>query len=88
MAEWKPQLKPYLKNDQLFVCPSHEGSIESYEVNPKLSGVNFATIDYISETPMIYESKSGLHLDGSSILFSDGHVKWFREKQAEALAPR
>ena len=40
MAQWKPQLTPYLKSDTLFVCPSHDGAGESYAVNPKLSGVN------------------------------------------------
>lgn len=91
MAQWKPQLTPYLGGaggDKLFVCPSHTGAGESYEVNPALSGVNEATIDDISGTPMFYEPQSGLHLDGSSMAFADGHVKWFRESQAQALAPK
>ncbi len=86
MAQWKPQLQPYLggkSSDQLFICPSHQGAGESYEVNPALSGVALATIDSPWETPMFYEPKSDLHLDGSNIAFADGHIKWFREERVQ-----
>ena len=90
MAQWKPQLQPYLGNtsDKLFVCPSHQGAGESYEVNPNLSGVALDKIASPWETPMFYEPESALHLDGSSVAFADGHVKWYREDKAKALAPK
>lgn len=79
MAQWKPQLKPYLKSEALFLCPSHNGAGESYKVNPALSGLGMATIDNISGTPMITESEPELHLEGSNVAFTDGHIKWFRD---------
>ena len=79
MAEWKPQLMPYLKSEALFVCPSHTGAGESYKVNPALSGLSMAAIENISGTPMISESEPELHLEGSNVAFTDGHVKWFRD---------
>ena len=90
MAQWKPQLQPYLgkAGDKLFLCPNHKGASESYEVNPNLSGVDLYQLNNAAQEPMIYEPESGLHLDGSNILFADGHVKWYRENQAKALAPK
>ena len=88
MAEWKPKLMPYLKSEQIFICPSHTGASESYEINPALSGLDMNKINSPSQMPMIYEPQSDLHLDGSSMAFADGHVKWFREQQARALAPK
>ncbi len=87
MAEWKPQLTPYLGtgSEPLFVCPSHEGARESYVVNPALSGVNEASIQSVAETPLFTESDAGLHLEGSSAAFADGHVKWFRAERAREL---
>lgn len=88
MAEWKPQLQPYLNEaggDPIFVCPSHQGTGESYQINPKMSGLNLYKINDAAQTPMIYETKSDLHLEGSSILFADGHVKFFREEKMREL---
>ena len=85
MAQWKPQLMPYLNganSDKIFVCPSHKSGGESYEVNPNLSGISLDKIDYPSQTPMFYEPQSDLHLDGSNIAFTDGHIKWFRTDRA------
>ena len=91
MAQWKPQLQPYLGkagSEPLFLCPSHKGAGESYEVNPKLSGATLDKINNPSQTPMFYETTPDLHLDGSSMAFADGHVKWFRDQQARELAPK
>ncbi len=89
MAEWKPKLMPYLNgNEQIFVCPTHTGANESYEINPALSGLELGKINSPSQTPMIYEPDSALHLDGSNMAFADGHVKWFREQTAPKLTPK
>ena len=86
MAQWKPQLVPeYLgkDGDKLFVCPSHGGAGESYAVNPALSGAKLENIKSPWQTPMFYETKPDLHLDGSNIAFADGHIKAFRADKAQ-----
>ena len=88
MAQWKPQLQPYLggaSSDQLFVCPSHGGAGESYAVNPALSGAKLENINSPWETPMFYETKPDLHLEGSNIAFADGHIKAFRADKAREV---
>ena len=86
MAQWKPQLQPYLGNTpQLFVCPSHAGAGESYVVNPALSGVDIYKINNAAQTPMIYEATPDLHLEGSNIAFADGHIKAYRADRARDI---
>ena len=83
MAQWQPQLSPYLKNPQLFVCPSHDTGGDSYQVNPALSGADLDAISNPANTPMFVETTPDLHLGGSNIAFADGHIKWYRGEVAE-----
>ena len=87
MAQWKTQLTPYMGqgSGELFVCPSHQGAGESYEVNPALSNKSLDSINNMAATWMFAEPQSGLHLDGSNIGFADGHIKWFKSDRAQEI---
>ncbi len=79
MMSWKASLKPYLKSEEIYYCPSVTRGEESYLVNRKIAGVNVNTIPNPSQTPLFYEAEVG-HLGGINVAFVDGHIKWFRNE--------
>ena len=70
MAQRKPQLTPeYIGSDgaKVFVCPSHTGAGESYEVNPTLSNKSLDSIKDPAATWMFAEPKSDLAFRGQQL---------------------
>jgi prepilin-type processing-associated H-X9-DG protein len=78
MAAWKTALMPYARDEKLFLCPSTQAGEESYTLNPLMSGVNPETLNDPAGTPVFFDSDTR-HLEGASVAFADGHIKFFRQ---------
>ena len=66
-------LGPYVKNPEIYKCPS--GGV--YAGNPQVNRMAIEEVPAPAQVPMIVETE-GVHLDGHNIAFVDGHVKWFK----------
>jgi prepilin-type processing-associated H-X9-DG protein len=97
-SQWTDKVKPYLRNDYLFVCPSAKQLKCGYAFYRPLSGRKVATIAKPETVPMLFDSSKGQfnyadegqsldlrHLNGAVISFVDGHLKWFKESDAKAF---
>jgi prepilin-type processing-associated H-X9-DG protein len=84
--EFKQDLQPYLQNTEIFVCPSDTtGSTNSYVYNKELIGVSVEDLLDPASTPMAWDKDSTQHLQGRNVAFADGHIKWYREEEAQDL---
>ncbi len=83
----RDSVMPYINNQQVFVCPSDtvEDGTSDYQYNSQLSGANMDDVSDPAQTPMVWDKPSIEHLDGGNIAFADGHVKWFRKNEFDAL---
>jgi prepilin-type processing-associated H-X9-DG protein len=100
--DWVEEVYPYLKNRQVFICPSREAILVGYAFNEALVGVNLADIEAPAETVLAFESNiggdapvggaddvppNGVHEGGVNVVFADAHVKWMPAEAAmDALA--
>jgi len=116
---WADAVRPYLKDAQLFQCPTDNTwpaasdgpksrNYTDYFYNARLNGQNESRLQYIASTIMLGESIPGdarqassgplnsagfhqfrdptgapigaatRHLDGSNVVFADGHGKWIK----------
>jgi len=88
---WSDALDPYLKNRQLFLCPSaNDLTQRSYAYNQALEQEKMGAIPRPAETIMAFDSQPGAnpvggqelivwrHNNGANFAFDDGHVKWIR----------
>lgn len=93
-ATWMDELMPYLKNDQLFYCPSAPHLKYGYAMNAALSKRNTAEIAEPWQVAVIFDSDLGTrnacggpdavanpprHNGGNNYAYADGHVKWCTE---------
>ena len=108
------KIYPYIKSEQVFVCPSDsvgQQSRNSYAANECVfsnvsgdlkPGKNMAAFDNTSQWMLMGEEMtnqtsstddgymslgnvfSARHLEGSNLLFLDGHVKWYRPEKVKA----
>ncbi|HID06762.1 MAG TPA: DUF1559 domain-containing protein [Armatimonadetes bacterium] len=121
---WKSRLDPYMKNRELFKCPSrprlpwyygHGYNVGCAHCNPMVPGVagkaeaevrspshKIAIVEWdrcLAGPPcgphglyyggaLCYWAVCRIHLDGSNILFADGHVKWMKPEQFHSTAQR
>jgi prepilin-type processing-associated H-X9-DG protein len=97
-SQWTDKVKPYLRNDYLFVCPSAKQLECGYAFYRPLGNRKVSSISNPAAVPMIFDSSKGQfnyadegqsldfrHLNGAVISFVDGHLKWFKESEAKAL---
>lgn len=91
--DWVPALYPYVKNTQVFICPSALKYGQSgYELNINLSGIKDRRVGNPAGIAYVWDSTSNRvdaasvcgnadprHEDGFNVLFYDGHVKWLPE---------
>jgi len=97
-SQWTDKVKPYLRNDYLFVCPSAKQLRCGYAFYRPLSNRKVSSISNPAAVPMIFDSSHGQfnyadegqsldlrHLNGAVISFVDGHLKWFKESDAKAF---
>jgi len=91
--EWPQDVMPYMKNAQVFVCPSDEhasrqrsGGLElSYTMNAMVSGRGLVSIRAPAQigTEIMSRSDSMVefrHNEGANVGFVDGHVRWMHER--------
>ena len=87
--KWADNLQPYVKNNQILVCPSKPELSCGYAYNSKLGGGYLAELTQPSSTVMLFESDQGMnaaggpellavprHQGGLDFGFADGHCKW------------
>lgn len=94
-AKWRSQIKPYVKNEEIFNSPF--GGYQ-YCFNAKLSGVNIHKVLNPSDVVILYEGYNGkppvagyyLPADGAArVAYLDGHVKSiYSPLPASALEPK
>ena len=85
-SNWQDAIIPYIKNDQILLCPSGGG----YEYNKNLSLFPFDKIRQPSTTGALYEvDASGQetypHKSGMNAGFTDGHCKWCTKDQVKQI---
>ena len=93
-AQWKTQLAPDLPtapagSNGITHCPSDTSpNADSYQLNPKLSGVSLDALSNPATTPMMWDKSTIEHLDGRNVAFADGHIKWYRDEVFQSqIAP-
>lgn len=77
-SNWEDGIWPYIKNDQVLICPSGGG----YEYNNNFSMFILFDVKEPSQTGLVYEvdasgNQAYPHKNGMNVGFSDGHCKWF-----------
>ena len=92
---WCDAISPYMKNDEIFKCPSDPEHDYGYAFNRNLSGKRLGEIRRPAETVLIFDSTAGKknaadtgqswpaggrHNGGNNCAWADGHVKWLKEK--------
>ena len=98
---WIDVLQPYVKSEQIFVCPSLQAAGikgNGYAFNQYLSQKSQGRLQDISSTVAIYETSNPArnwfgpgtgrayrHEGGSNLAFADGHVKWFLKGQEKGV---
>jgi len=100
-SRWVAALKPYIKSEAVFRCPSdRSGHPVNYAMNSRLSGRKLGDIvnpaaaivlfDSSSESPNPADAGASLakrHNGGANVAYVDGHCKWLRDVPASELAP-
>lgn len=93
--QWQEGLEPYVRNDEIFTCPSLSKSQKyGYALNSKVSAkslVEFSTpakTIFIYETTLLKRNAYGVgdnlafrHENGANYAFANGSVKWFANTQ-------
>lgn len=90
LSQWHTQIDSYLgrsaEQPSIYHCPSDSASngTDSYQLNPKISGVGLEDIGDPATTPLMWDKNGIEHLKTRNVLFADGHVKAFREEQFQS----
>lgn len=86
-AEVRKAIAPYLRNEELWKCPT-TGEI-AYSFNVNLAGKSFVSVDNPVRTVLMYEGSHGKldfrHGGIANVCFCDGHVKAVNEEEAKTL---
>ncbi|MEI6499947.1 MAG: DUF1559 domain-containing protein [Armatimonadota bacterium] len=92
VGDWRRVSYPYVKNAQIFVCPSTLDKY-SYQFNEALFRLTLGKIRMPSQTLCVYESgfvngfRPPPHNDGYNAGFVDGHVKWLQNRDGVTITP-
>jgi prepilin-type processing-associated H-X9-DG protein len=91
--KWTDELKPYIKNDKVFVDPETPELPCGYAINAKIAGKSLADIAEPATTVLFFDSATGKpntadamtsvppkgrHNGGSNFAYADGHVRWVK----------
>jgi prepilin-type processing-associated H-X9-DG protein len=97
---WNDGLMPYVKNEEVFRCPSESNrTLPSYGMNWRLGKVKSSTLALPGRTVLLFDALPGKnqaggqgllpdpprHPNAQNIGFADGHAKSVAEDQIEAL---
>ncbi len=96
---WTDGLYPYIKNNQILVCPSAPDNPCGYAFNSALAGLEQSKLKTPAEQVMLFESDAGRnaaggknllvpeprHSGGDNFAFCDGHCKWYSRKSSASL---
>jgi prepilin-type processing-associated H-X9-DG protein len=88
-GSYKQAIYPYIKDEQVFACPSDKPGTDSYSFNPHIEGLSLAKLTDSWKTVMLYEGKAGKlkfrHNGMAGVVFTDGHAKMITEEEAKKL---
>ena len=98
---WIDVLQPYVKSEEIFVCPSLKAAGvkgNGYAFNQYLSQKSQGRLQDIASVVAIYETSNPArnwfgpgtgrayrHEGGSNLAFADGHIKWFRKGEEKGV---
>jgi prepilin-type processing-associated H-X9-DG protein len=97
-TQWTDGIQPYVKNNQILVCPSKPELSCGYAFNSNLGGSHTAELTQPASTVMLFESDWGMnaaggpellaaprHQGGLDFGYADGHCKWLSASGYGAL---
>ncbi|HEY0076426.1 MAG TPA: hypothetical protein VGB77_20170 [Abditibacteriaceae bacterium] len=84
-----PFLMPYMRNEEILICPAHPDVAIGYSFNAKLQNVTMAQIQEPSKTVLFYEGQNEKldfrHGTRTAVAFADGHVSLVNAEDAKTL---
>jgi len=95
---WCDAVDPYIKNREVFRCPTAPQRDNGYAYNDSLSMLSLGVIPSPRETPLAFDATGGWnaaggrdlldfrHNSGANIVFGDGHARWHSEHSVDALS--
>ena len=95
---WCDAVYPYIRNREVFRCPSAPQQDNGYAYNGSLNMLPVAVIPSPRETPLAFDATGGWnaaggrelldfrHNNGANIVFGDGHAQWQSEYSVDALS--
>ncbi len=95
---WCDAVDPYIKNREVFRCPSAPDRDNGYAYNGSLSMLSLGLMRSPAETPAAFDATGGWnasggrdlldfrHNDGANIVFGDAHAKWHGKHSVDALS--
>jgi len=96
---WSDAVMPYVKNNQIFICPSAADQTQrSYAYNGGLDQTSARVIPQPALVAMAFDSQPGTNLsggqdlvvsrhnEGANFAFADGHAKWVKDTNQNTLA--
>ena len=96
-GNWCDAAHKYVRNDNVYICPSLRGERCGYACNASLDGLTLGDIPRPNETVTLFDAKGGWnaaggaelvdprHNGGANVAYVDGHVKWTSEGGQDAL---
>lgn len=84
---YKELIFPYVKNNEIFTCPSDAKGTISYAMNSNMQGAILAAVNSPAQTVLFYEGKNmqfDFKHDGrTAVAFADGHAKLLTPEEAK-----
>lgn len=96
-ARWCDGTRPYLRNDEVYVCPVLPGARCGYTLNARLGGIRLGEIARPQETPAAFDGMGGWNRSGgmgdvvyrhendANVVFSDGHARGLDRQGLESV---
>lgn len=96
-ARWCDCTRPYLRNDEVYVCPVLPGARCGYTLNARLGGIRLGEIARPQETPAAFDGMGGWNRSGgiddiiyrhdneAITVFADGHARGLERQGLESV---
>ncbi len=83
LVGWEKAILPYVRNEELFVCPNDRGSRPGYALNRRVAGRNTKDFGRPESVVLLFDARDGelgeRHNDGANYGFLDWHAKFHQD---------